>query len=959
MDEVRMPTTLFPTRAALALLLGCVLAAPVLGQASIKPGPPGPRGFPNDNCGNPMPVAGIETSFQFNTDGATTGPQGQNNPACLFGGVVGIANDLWYVWTAPVSGTATLRSCGTTPINTKAAVYAAAGCPPAPAIACNDDACDLQSALTFTAVAGETYTFQVGKFPGTPDGPGAYVLSVAPTPLNDTCAEALPIGEGDFPFSNVGATTDGPPACGPIEADVWFRYTPTDIGFVSIQTCGTTGFDTVIQVLEGGCVGGVPVACNDDFCAHQSAVFFDAVPGREYLIRVGGVGGATGDGIIIVTRGPPCVQQCPPGATPEGEPCGFDTNGGCSTNERFLTIDCDAVICGSLFADAGTRDVDWYRFTLDAPGQVAIGLTAELPASVFLIPFEGACPVGQPIAATDTPPCGVPGAFVIELKAGSYVIVVTAGTIGAPVFEGFPCGGQNAYTLGVALPGDCSPDEQFFGGLQHTSLGVATLTPGSIIIDNTGNSGTNGVSVAVGPTAEGWRCEGVAPPGPLPIGTTIVAAATGTVGGLPDNTLGLARLDATLANRLRLTPDFAPIGATRYTLRAFNGPTQVFVGSGRSGPAFDRANNGNIERMTFACAPEPCFTPPCPQTEPFIPTFEFRFPVAGGFQIIGGPAVNADRFLITPEAPQPDITSVSDVALTIAGVEPLTLDAEAISFRRLFHIARGVARFDASGGELGLNSMSNSGGDGFTVELDPRTGHYVAQLEPLGDPADPANPIPDGAFINYIARGIVNGVPETVYSSSHYEDVGTVLETSFDFTPTGTDELLVVYVNNGVPVGTETLAGSTAAFTADEWVLTLEKTYDSCGVVVCQRPCWVPAATIISPFGISFTAEFLEVVAINPTETFTGYTSADILFSDIPAARIVNEVVEFIGTCCECDFNDGGGLNSQDFFDFLSCFFGEPCPAGRTADYNADGLVNSQDFFDFLGCFFMPPPGCG
>jgi hypothetical protein len=61
---------------------------------------------------------------------------------------------------------------------------------------------------------------------------------------------------------------------------------------------------------------------------------------------------------------------------------------------------------------------------------------------------------------------------------------------------------------------------------------------------------------------------------------------------------------------------------------------------------------------------------------------------------------------------------------------------------------------------------------------------------------------------------------------------------------------------------------------------------------------------------------------------------------------------------CPCDFNADGVLNSQDYFDFLTCFFGGGCPAGQDADYNNDTLVNSQDYFDFLVCFFAPPASC-
>jgi hypothetical protein len=63
------------------------------------------------------------------------------------------------------------------------------------------------------------------------------------------------------------------------------------------------------------------------------------------------------------------------------------------------------------------------------------------------------------------------------------------------------------------------------------------------------------------------------------------------------------------------------------------------------------------------------------------------------------------------------------------------------------------------------------------------------------------------------------------------------------------------------------------------------------------------------------------------------------------------------GPACPCDFNNSGSLNSQDFFDFLNCFFSGN-PLGCGADFNHSGTVNSQDFFDFLNCFFGHPPGC-
>ncbi len=74
------------------------------------------------------------------------------------------------------------------------------------------------------------------------------------------------------------------------------------------------------------------------------------------------------------------VVECPEGATPEGEGCGNDTNGGCNSNPpAFGSIDCGETICGSAFATGSLRDTDWYRVNITEPRYITITACADFP----------------------------------------------------------------------------------------------------------------------------------------------------------------------------------------------------------------------------------------------------------------------------------------------------------------------------------------------------------------------------------------------------------------------------------------------------------------------------------------------------------------------------------------------------------------------------------------------------
>ncbi len=130
----------------------------------------------------------------------------------------------------------------------------------------------------------------------------------------DDCADALPITGVVTPFSTIGTATDGPalPAtCDEgfglsFEHDAWFCYTAPCTATITVTTCGAVNYDVRLAAYVGcGCPASNAdlLACSDDAagCSDFGAsLSFDVTTGQTYLIRVGGFGQSTGDGLLII-----------------------------------------------------------------------------------------------------------------------------------------------------------------------------------------------------------------------------------------------------------------------------------------------------------------------------------------------------------------------------------------------------------------------------------------------------------------------------------------------------------------------------------------------------------------------------------------------------------------------------------------------------------------------------------
>jgi len=120
------------------------------------------------------------------------------------------------------------------------------------------------------------------------DGNGA---GDACQPANDSCGAATVIAS--IPFSETVDTTAATTGdedqsicgCNPNSNSVWYAFTPTTPGTVTIDTFGST-YDTVLDVFTGSCGEKSFVTCNDDSSGVQSRqTFTTCAGGVTYLIE--------------------------------------------------------------------------------------------------------------------------------------------------------------------------------------------------------------------------------------------------------------------------------------------------------------------------------------------------------------------------------------------------------------------------------------------------------------------------------------------------------------------------------------------------------------------------------------------------------------------------------------------------------------------------------------------------
>ncbi len=187
---------------------------------------------PNDNCASAIPVGDV-TNLPFDNSAATHDGAG----TCATTG-----KNLWYCFTAPITGNARISLCGSS-FDTKLAVYQGCSCAPlGTQLACEDDNCGLQSEAVVAVVAGQQYKVEVSGYSATSYGAGFLTIETTVPPPNDECTSVSPVTlTTGVPVTFTGDNTNAAPDCASFPGpNVWEAFTLTECSDVTLDYCGTS-----------------------------------------------------------------------------------------------------------------------------------------------------------------------------------------------------------------------------------------------------------------------------------------------------------------------------------------------------------------------------------------------------------------------------------------------------------------------------------------------------------------------------------------------------------------------------------------------------------------------------------------------------------------------------------------------------------------------------------------------
>ena len=296
--------------------------------------------------------------------------------------------------------------------------------------------------------------------------------------FNDPCDDIITIadcgvpqtvtlgGQGVLDFNFTGACGWDVPG-----AEQIYSFTPSTTGAHTINVSAATEaswLDYMYKPASAGCDSLGWICVNDVIAAGEyGAMNLNA--GTEYLILV--------DNEFADTETQTFTIECPCTydgiySTIESETCGADLNGGCNDLPAvYEPISCGQILTGSVWADAGSRDLDWYEIVVTEATDIEVEFGGDLPLNGVL--FDN-CTDQNVLTSAVAGACDING-FTYAATPGTYLLLV-----GPTTFNGYPCaGGLNEYDLYVNYCAPPANDE--CAGAQALTVGTTcTYTAGDV-----------------------------------------------------------------------------------------------------------------------------------------------------------------------------------------------------------------------------------------------------------------------------------------------------------------------------------------------------------------------------------------------------------------------------------------------------------------------------------------------
>jgi hypothetical protein len=356
-----------------------------------------------------------------------------------------------------------------------------------------------QYTITISGLAGPTsgrIAFRYFVTNGGPNGDNSDYIgidtysytSVIPAPANDNCPGALSLTHGTSctPVTgNVAGATQSMPACGvdgTANNDVWFSFVAASTGAI-VTVDGSADFDAVFQVFSGSCGALNSIACVDNTFEGdvETTTLSNLVVGQTYYVRVYdwySTIPATTTFTICVEQFTQCSLTQPTGSILETETCGQNLNGGCNmlpATPAYQTLTCGQTVWGTSWANGGSRDTDWFTFTIGTAGTVTWSANTEFNYVLFFADISN-CSAPVILASVASNACQATTLSHNFTSTGTYAAIIAPST-----FEGYPCGTNNKYHATLTLP---STTPVISAG------GSTTICPGGSVALNSTGTGT-------------------------------------------------------------------------------------------------------------------------------------------------------------------------------------------------------------------------------------------------------------------------------------------------------------------------------------------------------------------------------------------------------------------------------------------------------------------------------------